>query len=198
MIIGMAGCTDLSTLLRDEIALESEVMDRIAFVVDENSAKVFNKSFSQWTNEKTEKINKEKLEIVNFLDKVPKKIWDGYDELLNNWLKGKPGEPSPTDAEILAKIAEMGKPEAPTECVKEIGDVLWEKLKRSQKPEDPPLPRPDVPVKGLNELPSPKLLTYYMRERLALKLARKREETRLREISGPEVDRVISFFVNKR
>jgi len=173
LTICQAGCNDLAAALRDELALESERIDRLVLINDEASAKDYGKSFNQYYSKRLEKIRDKKAELIERFDKQTKPVWDEYESIIK-------------ESEGVADVQEVfkeGRTGGAKRIVKEIKERLEAKGKFPSKEGEW--------ERVLGELPPPKILHRYLRERMALKLAMDREKTRLNDFDNAAIIAVV-------
>ena len=171
-LVGVAGCSDLASVMRDEIALESERIDRITFVTDEASAKDYMKAFEQPARQKVEDITKKKAELVDNLEKPQRAVWERYEGWVSQYLR-MGINPAYT---YLRKNDENAHP------VQDLYDRnlnILEALANALKDDNKFPTKEGAWEKILEGLPSNNVMARYMREKMALKIALRLQVVRL-------------------
>ena len=178
LLLGVAGCSDLSTLMRDEIAIESEMLDRIMNVIDEAGAKRYNKSFEKVSRDRLEEINNKRSELVDGLEKAQRALWVEYDNMVKSYLK------APIDEDMIKMVYEMGNSANSEKATKLLKDQLKEEDEKNPKnPKWDALLKSDEKWnKSASVLPSGKMMTRYLREKMAIRIAKEREVNRFQAI----------------
>lgn len=183
LVLSLTGCNSLTSVLRDELAIESEIVDQATFVVNEATAKRFLKTYGgpTFTDDMKRRDTLKEEQIGNL--EMSQGAWVRYTKILKEVLD------EPVDDEALKKVDALGKPGQPAKLIAEIKNRLEADKKL-----------PTDWNKCLAELPKAEFLGRYMREKLALKIARHREANRLGGIikaannATPELDRVVTFL----
>jgi hypothetical protein len=167
-ILGLAGCSDLASLLRDELAMESEYLDRLSLVVNDDEAKEFARGYADYFNKTSEKLREKKMDMIGALDKAPRAVWTKYEAMVMAVLV------KPVSDDSIDLVKKLGAADAPQECVDTLKGLL-EADKALPKDWD----------KVLAVLPPAKVLNRYMREKLALKISWRKEIIRLENSNFP-------------
>ena len=192
-VAALAGCSDLSVALRDELALESEIIDRVSLISNENAAKEFSKGFKKKSADDLQELGKKKAELIENFDKKPRKLWNEFVKIMDDYLKAPPQSQADKDAKVnpaddtdwlkkaLDDVVDLGKPNVAKDRIDGLKLVCQgPNGKQSEWDET------------VAALPTAEFLNRYIREKLSAKITRQREIFRLKAL--PESPAITEIF----